>query len=79
MRKKYIHGKILQLKVKAENDWQKICFFSLPNKAASQASIWQMSTQSLGWDHNTLLGASDSWCGYCFNSLEGDSWFVQLF
>lgn len=48
MENKCIHGKILQLKVEAENDWQQICFFSLPNKAASQPSIWQMSTQSLG-------------------------------
>lgn len=60
MRNKHIHGIILQLKVKAENYWQQISFFSLSNKAASQPSIWQMSTQSLGWDHNTLLGASAS-------------------
>lgn len=45
---KYIQGKILQFTVKSENDWQQNCFFSLPKKAASQPSIWQMSTQSLG-------------------------------
>ena len=38
-----------------------------------------MSTQSLGWARNTLLGTSDSWCGYCFNSLEGDSRLCDYF